>query len=262
MSLNIPNPETEPTTEVYDLTLVVACYNEKFVLESSISQIVNCLECSKFSWEIIFIDDTSSDGTPEIIRSLIQRIPNSRAVFHAENQGRGATVTDGIKLARGRVAGYIDIDLATAANYIVPLTAAVLQGVDVAMAWRIYKVSPLVIHRWVLSRGYHYLMRFILGVRLKDTETGCKFFRRQSILPILEQTKDTHWFWDTEICTRCYFEGLSILELPTLYLRRPETGTTVKIFRDSVRYLVSLLQFAPEARRLRCAYERRQGKIR
>jgi hypothetical protein len=78
---------------------------------------------------------------------------------------------------------------------------------------------------------------------LYDTETGCKFFSREKILRVIDEIVDEHWFWDTEICVRSHLKGLRIEEVPTLYVRRPETGTTVKILRDTLRYLRNLIWF-------------------
>ena len=97
--------------------------------------------------------------------------------------------------------------------------------------------------RWITSRGYSWLVGNLLGVDIKDTETGCKFFNREAILPVLEKTQDPHWFWDTEIMVRSYYEGLKIVEYTVLFIRRPEVPSTVRLIKDSLYSFFKLWQF-------------------
>ncbi|MBL7662838.1 glycosyltransferase [bacterium] len=244
--------------EQIDLSLVVACYNEKLVLERNIARIKQVLDRTNYNYEIIFVDDCSKDNTREIIQRLCAEDSRLRYLFHEKNAGRGRTVTDGVKIAKGKVAGFVDIDLATAAWYIPEIVSRVLSGVDMCMAWRIYKVSPRISHRWILSRGYHFLVHYFLELGDLDTETGFKFFNREKIIPVLEAIKDPHWFWDTEICARAKYAGLKIDQVPTLYLRDHTTGTTVKILKDSLVYFKNLMAFRSEAAQLKQAWKSRQ----
>jgi glycosyltransferase involved in cell wall biosynthesis len=234
-----------------DLSLVIACYNEQKILERSVLKLREVLDNSTYSYEIIYVDDRSQDQTATIIRQLIAGHANERALFHEQNRGRGQTVTDGIQQARGMFVGFIDIDLETEAFYILPLLHELHKGADLATAWRIYKIQLRDLHRLILSKGYIWLVRKLLAIPLHDTETGCKFFRREAILPVLTEIKDRHWFWDTEIMVRSYLRGLVIQELPTLYIRKYETGTTVKLFRDTWRYLKNLAWFYREVQLIR-----------
>jgi glycosyltransferase involved in cell wall biosynthesis len=236
-----------------DLSLVIACYNEEPVLEDSVRQAIEILDSTRFTYEIIFVDDCSQDRTRELIDSLMIRYndKNFRKVFHEHNTGRGRAVADGIRIARGDVAGYIDIDLEVHARYIPSMLLAIRDGADVATAHRIYKVQPRLFNRFVLSTGYAWLMRHLLDVHLKDTETGYKFFKREHILPVLDQVNDERWFWDTEIMVRSVLHGLRIREIPCLFIRRYDKKSTVNVFRDSWDYFVDLWRFRRVVKQIR-----------
>jgi len=234
-----------------DLSLVIACYNEMHVINESVSKIKTTLDNTKFNYEIIFVDDRSTDGTVDYLKALVGKNSNMRLLCHQTNKGRGQTVTDGIKLAQGEIVGFNDIDLSTSAAYIPYLALRVKQGKDVVSARRIYKVMPAIVHRWILSRGYNILMRFLLKIDLSDTETGCKFFNRKKILPILEKIANPGWFWDTEIMVHSYLSGLKIEEVPTLFLRNPDNKSTVKIFKDSFEYFLNLVKFKHTLRKIK-----------
>lgn len=225
-----------------DVSIIIPCYNEENIIEDSVNQICEIMDNTKFSYEIIFVDDKSKDRTVEKINRIIAN-RNMRAIFHDENEGRGKSVTDGIQIAKGDIVGFIDIDLEIHARYIPSLVLAIKNGADVATAWRIYKFKVSRLLRFIASKGYNFLVRNFLGVRLKDTETGLKLFNRNKLLPILEKIESKHWFWDTEIMSRCYFSKLKISEVPALYLPRTDKKSTVRLFRDSYDYFINLLKF-------------------
>jgi glycosyltransferase involved in cell wall biosynthesis len=85
----------------YDVSLIVACYNEEPLLEESVRQTIEVLDHTPWSYEIIFVDDCSQDRTRAIIDGLLTRYKdrNLRKLFHRRNKGRGGTVTDGIRIA-------------------------------------------------------------------------------------------------------------------------------------------------------------------
>ena len=228
-----------------DLTLVIACYNEEPILEASVAETLRVLDALRAEVEIIFVDDTSRDNTRAVIDRIIAAHPGRRLrkIEHPQNVGRGGTVTDGIRAASGRLVGYIDIDLEVHARYIPACLIALESGYDVATALRVYKFYWRSIDRYVMSKGYRWLMRQMLRLPLEDTETGFKFFRRDRILPLLDQTKDRGWFWDTEIMARAHFAGLRIVEVPALFVRRFDKQSTLHPFADTIDYLGKLWRF-------------------
>jgi glycosyltransferase involved in cell wall biosynthesis len=240
-------------TDKYDFSLVIACYNEEPLLEESVKEVVQVLDSTCWTYEVIFVDDCSQDSTREIIDRLIKKYKNNnfRKLFHEKNTGRGRTVTDGIRLAQSDIVGYIDIDLEVPARYVPSMITALKNGADLATAHRVYKIHWRLFHRFVLSTGYKWLTRSLLGVNLKDTETGFKFFNRDRILPILGQVEDEHWFWDTEVMVRSLLQGYRIVEIPCLFIKRYDKRSSVNIFQDSFDYFVKLWRFRRVIRQMR-----------
>jgi glycosyltransferase involved in cell wall biosynthesis len=227
------------------VSVVIACYNEERVLAASFAEIRDVLESLGRPWEILFVDDVSRDRTREIIQEIVAAHPQLalRTLFHEANRGRGATVTDGFRAARGAIAGYLDVDLEVHARYIPSLVRALEKGADIATVRRIYAFQARSLDRYLMSRGYSFLTRLILGTRLRDTETGYKFFRSDTVLPLLDEIADPGWFWDTEFMVRAERRGLRIEEVPGAYIRRFDKQSTVSGLRDSVRYFGKLLSF-------------------
>lgn len=232
----------------YDLSLVIACYNEGSNFIKSVKKVFEVLDETDFIYEVIFVEDKSLDKTAKKIKQILKNNPrrNLTAVYHQKNQGRGKTVTEGIFLAKGKVVGFIDIDLEVPPDYIPRFVNAILSGYHIATARRIYDFNLRSLPRWISSKGYVLLKKWLLKTYLKDTEAGYKFFKRKKILSVLKKTKDPGWFWDTEIMIRSYLAGLKIIEIPTVFIRNLEKKSTVRLIPDSLDYLIKLFQFKKE----------------
>ncbi len=238
-----------------ELSIVLACYNAESHLRESVQQLIETMSVTRYnnSYELIFVDDGSMDGTVRIIEDFVlsHQEVRTRLILHERNTGRGRTVTDGLLAARGRIAGFLDTDLETSAHYIPAAALAIERGADVVSAVRVYKLLWHSIFRQLMSYAYHGLERVALQLPLKDTEAGFKFFNMKRILPVLAQCTDPGWFWDTEIMARSYFSGLKIVELPTLFIKRYDKPSTVRPIHDTIEYLRNLAAFSRVARDLR-----------
>jgi len=227
------------------LSLVLACYNEAQHLADSFREIRETLEQTRWPFEIIFVDDVSRDRTRDVLREIVAEHPrlDMRVILHERNRGRGATVADGFRAAHGEIVGYLDVDLEVHCRYIPSLVRAIEKGADIATLRRIYAFQVRSLHRYFMSRGYSWLVQRVLDLPFHDTETGYKFFRRGTVLPLLDEIADPGWFWDTEFMARAYRRGLSVLEVPGAYVRREDKTSTVSGVRDSLQYFRRLLAF-------------------
>jgi Glycosyl transferase family 2 len=238
-----------------ELSLVIACYNEGEHLQGSVARVVEICDASRIDYELLFIDDGSTDDTREILTSLRNRYSSRRLSIHfnEQNLGRGATVRRGLDLARAPVAGFLDIDLEVDATYISTFYSTVLNGADLAIGRRVYDVTPATAARCVMSRGYCLLRRAMLGLPFDDTEAGYKFFRLASMRPVLAHCSDAGWFWDTEVVTRAYDARLEIAEVTCRFVRNPGKTSTVKPIRDAWRHVAGLAALRRSRRREGCA---------
>lgn len=227
-----------------DVSIIIACYNEEDLLVGSVREIENVMSQTSYTYELIFIDDCSQDRTRHIILKLADTQPHIRYVFHEKNVGRGGTVCEGLRMARGRMAGYLDIDLEVHARYIPSMLFAIENdGYDISTAYRVYKIPSGPFTRHVLSVAYRKLVRYFLKTNLLDTETGFKFFNRQKILPIVDACENRGWFWDTEVMVLSEKNNLRIKEIPCLFIRQRDKVSTVKIIPDTIDYFSNLWKF-------------------
>ena len=226
-----------------DISIILPCYNEETIFEQSMRKILNLLQKTKFNYEIVLVDDFSKDNTRELIKKTAAGNKNIRYIFHEKNMGRGKTVSDGIRMASGRIAGYIDIDLEISEENILSHALAIEEGYDIAYADRITGLNMSNLMRHFLHAAYIMMVRVFLGFSFGDTNAGCKFFNRKKILPILEKVEDNHWFWDTEILLRGYGMGLKIKKIPVLYLKNEGKKSTVRTFSDTLYFMKKIMQY-------------------
>lgn len=228
-----------------NFSLILPLYREAEHIRQSLAEIHHTLVGARLSFEIILIDDASPDDTVRIVREELPKYPEMRFLKHAQNLGRGATVCDGIRAAGGRVVGFIDVDLEVSPVYIPQFVRIILGGeADVVTGLRVYRTSLRAITRYLSNVTYRILVHTMLRLPYEDTETGYKFFRRETIVPVLADTSDPGWFWDTEIMAQCFRHGLRVKEVPVLFLRRRGKTSTVRLLFDSVMYFKKLLAFS------------------
>lgn len=233
-----------------ELSLVIPCYNEQNHLMDSITKVTSVLREHQINYEIIFVDDVSKDLTRGIIHEIVDSGTEYRAVFHEINMGRGQSFADGARVARGDIIGYIDIDLEVSEEYIPNMIKAIRLGADVATGHRKIKFSTRPYHllRHILSLGYRILFRLVLGIPIRDPESGFKFFRKEKLLELLDFANNPGWLWDTQAMAYSFTLGYTIAEIPCCFIRRADKKSTIKVFSYTVRQARELFEFSREFR--------------
>ncbi|MBI3573427.1 glycosyltransferase family 2 protein [Candidatus Kaiserbacteria bacterium] len=231
-----------------DISIVVACYNEMPHLPESVKEIEDVLDRTRYSYELIFIDDKSADATRESIEHICEGKKNFRYVFHEKNVGRGGTVREGFAMAKGTYAGFLDIDLEVRAWYIPALIGYLEKGADVACIERIEEWSwnPYLILRRIVSGGYKMLSKIMLPMRTRDSEAGYKFFKMATMADLIQKTTDKGWFWDTEIIMVAEAARKKVQSVRGVFTKRPEKKSTVRLMPDSVKHFRALMRFRKE----------------
>jgi undecaprenyl-phosphate 4-deoxy-4-formamido-L-arabinose transferase len=171
-------PETVPAVSV-----IVTAYNEEATLDELYRRAVESLEADGRSFELIFVDDGSSDGTFERIERLHARDHRVRAVRFKRNFGQHPAMHAGLARARGDIVVTMDGDLQNAPEDIPRLIAAVESGADVASGRRAARHDSW--GRTLPSRLINGMLRRFTGVTI--TDFGCAFnaYRRSAVEPML-----------------------------------------------------------------------------
>ena len=202
---------------VLQVDIVVPVRNEERDLAPSVQRLVSYLrESFPFCARITIADNGSTDATWPIASRLARELPEVRAI-HMELPGRGRALRAIWSESDAEVLAYMDVDLSTDLNALLPLVAPLLSGhSDLAIGTRLARGSRVVRgpKRELISRSYNMLLRTLMGARFSDAQCGFKAIRRDQARALLPFTQDTGWFFDTELLVLAERAGLRIHEIP------------------------------------------------
>jgi glycosyltransferase involved in cell wall biosynthesis len=232
--------DSEKTLEV---SVVFPAYNEVDFLEPAVTKAAATLDEFTHSYEIIIAEDGSTDGTAERSEELTKKYAYLRHIHRDARMGRGRALNNAFKQCRGAVFVYMDLDLATSLKHLRPLVEAIsLEGYDFSTGSRMLPDSKVerTMRRAISSKTYNWLVRHMLGSKLRDHQCGFKGFKREPTLLLLDEVNAGHWFWDTEIFVRAQRKGYKIKEIAVEW----HTGrkTKVNLFKDSYNMGKQVLQ--------------------
>jgi putative flippase GtrA len=210
--------------------IVVPVRNEERDLGPSVRRIEAYLRTRfPFTARITIADNGSSDGTWAVASSLASELDAVRAV-RLEQPGRGRALRSSWQASDADVLAYMDVDLSTDLNALLPLVAPLLSGhSDVAIGTRLARGARVVRgpRREVISRGYNLLLHATLGARFSDAQCGFKAISRARARVLLPLTRDTGWFFDTELLILAQEAGLRIHEVPVDWIDDTDSRVNV-----------------------------------
>jgi putative flippase GtrA len=205
------------TMRVLQVDIVVPVRNEERDLAPSVRRLVSYLrEGFPFTARVTIADNGSTDGTWAIADRLARDFDEVRAV-RMEQPGRGRALRAVWSQSDAEVLAYMDVDLSTDLNALLPLVAPLLSGhSDVAIGTRLARGSRVIRgpKRELISRCYNLLLHACMGARFSDAQCGFKAIRREQARALLPLTRDTGWFFDTELLVLAERAGLRIHEIP------------------------------------------------
>ena len=218
--------EQPPSVEI-----VVPAYNEEAELEASILRLRWFLDTSfPFDATVTVADNASTDRTWEIAAGLARRVPGVRAVHLAE-KGRGRALRAAWMASDATVVAYMDVDLATGLDALLPLVAPLLSGhSDVAIGTRLARGSRVVRgpKRELISRGYNLVVRAALHNGFSDAQCGFKAVRTDVARVLLPMVEDETWFFDTELLVLAERHALRIHEVPVDWTDDPDSRVDIR----------------------------------
>jgi glycosyl transferase family 2 len=211
--------------------IVIPVRNEERDLAPSVRRLAAYLggEREPFTAQITIADNGSTDGTWAQALTLMVELPVVRAV-RLERPGRGGALRSVWSSSDAAVLAYMDVDLSTDLNALLPLLAPLVSGhSDVAIGTRLARGSRVVrgMRREVISRGYNLLLHAVLGTGFSDAQCGFKAIRADAARVLLPLTTDTGWFFDTELLVLAERAGLRIHEVPVDWIDDPDSRVKI-----------------------------------
>lgn len=175
-----------------DISVVVPLYNEADSLPELVAWIDRVAAEHAYAYEVILVDDGSSDGSWEVVESLKKQYPAIRGISFARNYGKSAALYCGFAAAEGEVVFTMDADLQDSPDEIPELRRMVLEeGYDLVSGWKKKRHDPIG-KRWP-SKFFNWTARTVSGIRLHDFNCGLKAYRRK-VVKAIEVYGEMHRF--------------------------------------------------------------------
>jgi glycosyltransferase involved in cell wall biosynthesis len=189
------------------ISVVVPVHNEDRSVELLYDELRSALEPLAQEWEMIFVDDGSTDGTFAALTRLHSRAGNVRVVRLRRNFGKAAALVAGFDQAHGDIVVTIDGDLQDDPAEIPRLLAKLDEGFDLVSGWKAHRRDPVT--RRMLSHIFNWVTSRFSGVRLHDMNCGLKAYRAE-VVHGLRLYGELHRF----IPVLAHYRGFRIAELP------------------------------------------------
>ena len=231
------------------LSVVIPAYNEEYNLRTGVlDSVYDYLSRQKFIWEILFVDDGSTDGTAKLAEDFAKKHSNF-FVLKEPHRGKAGTVTAGILKAKGEIVLFTDTDQATPIDQLKKILPKFKEGFDVVIGSRHGREGAPIIRK-VMAFGFSFLRLIVLRLPFKDTQCGFKafssnsadeIFKRLEIFSSKNRSKGASVTagFDLEILYVARKLGYKIAEVPVDWHHKE--GTKVDPIKDSIEGLRGLI---------------------
>lgn len=203
------------------LSLIVPFYNEEESLPMLLDQICQAMEEKElhalfelpFTFELLMIDDGSTDGSSGFIRKQIDRRPEVKLVSLQKNFGKTAALAAGFRYASGEVVVTLDADLQDDPFTVKELVAKLQEGYDLVSGWKRQRNDPM--SKTIPSRIFNTTTRLLTGIELHDFNCGLKAYRRKVVASL-----DLHGEMHRYIPVLAEWNGFRVTEIPVKHNAR------------------------------------------
>lgn len=228
------------------LSIVIPAYNEEKRIGQTLSRYLRHYSSEKV--EFIVVLDGCTDNTLGVVKTYIPHYPDKLHYLDiANNIGKGHAVREGLKLAKGKLIGFVDADGSTSPDQF-DLLIQSISDYDGAIASRWKKGSEVInrkLVRQLISFGFVFFVKIIFWFPYADTQCGAKIFKRELIKSVLPKLKVANMAFDVEMIYRSRRMGFSIVEVPTRWVDETNStigGSFLKIVINGIKMFFTLLK--------------------
>jgi len=230
------------------MSVIFPAFNEEDNIRRTVEAAVKILPKVATSWEIIVVDDGSSDATARICDDLKARYTEVKVIRHGQNRGYGAALKSGIMTAKYDLIFFSDSDGQFDLRELIQLICW-SEDYDIVAGYRAKRQDPL--HRRINALGWNVLVRLVLGIKIRDIDCAFKLFRRAVFDQV--QIRSVGAMVNTEVLAQAARLGMRIHQVKVNHFPRrhgKQSGANlhviIKAFRELCRLWRQLRRVAPD----------------
>lgn len=226
-----------------EISIVIPAYNEEARISVSLEKIAAYMYRRGTLYELIVVNDGSTDSTLSVVQELIPKIPSLKIVTYDKNQGKGNATKAGVLEAKGQIVFFTDADLSTPIEEIERFLVEIKQA-DVVIGSRAAHGASIKIHepfhREILGKLFCLFVRLFCVPGFADTQCGAKMFKGEVSRILFQQLKIARFAFDVELLYLAKRSGFRVKELPiTWYF---SNNSRVRTFRDGFKMLWDVMK--------------------
>jgi dolichyl-phosphate beta-glucosyltransferase len=223
-------------------SVVIPAYNEAERIAATLKKIHEYLLTRDYRYEIIVVDDGSTDGTRMVVSKTAQEIPFVRLLENGVNRGKGYSVRAGVLHSQGEIILFSDADLSTPIQEVDKLADWLGMGYDIAIGSRALPGSEILVRqprqRQLMGKVFNRLVQLLTVSGIRDTQCGFKLFKQDVAKVLFEKQTVWGFGFDVEILFIASKSGYRIKEVPVKWIDSPDSR--VHIVKDSFTMLTDL----------------------
>ncbi|NQS99802.1 MAG: glycosyltransferase [Candidatus Omnitrophica bacterium] len=232
-------------SEKLDISIVIPAFNEAKRLPAFLERVITYCNNTPGKYEIIVVDDGSSDQTGEVAGSFKGQSTNLSVIRLPKNRGKGYAIKQGFFKSKGRICTFLDADGSTEPDEIQKNIHYILEdGYDIFAGSREVESEGQIIkgklHRRLIGRIFNFLTKACLSQDIKDNLCGFKIFKKEVIRPLFSRAFIEEFGFDMEIIYLAQQMGYRVKEGGVSW--HHVDGSKVNLFTDSVRVFLNILQ--------------------
>jgi dolichyl-phosphate beta-glucosyltransferase len=224
------------------LSVVIPAYNEEGRIAKTLSNVYSFLSKTYPQFEIVVVDDGSTDRTPSIVNDFARSNGKVHIIKNYLNIGKGYSVKRGMLASKGEIIIFSDADESVPISETERFVGSIRKGSDIAIASRALKSSQIIkrqaVWRQTMGKIFNFFVRFLTLPGIKDTQCGFKCFRREAALDIFSEQKLKGFAFDVEVLYLAQAKGYRISQLPVQWINSPKSK--VDPLKDSLDMLKDL----------------------
>ena len=235
-----------------DVSIIIPSYNEERRLPPTLLDIVDFFNSRSDSYEVIVVNDGSSDATAEVVEKFAKLNPTVTLLSLEHNQGKGAAVKAGALSAIGDLVLFADADGSSPIEEFQKLHQAISNGADIAIGSRAMASTDTNVetkwYRKYLGRSFNFVVNLLILPGIADTQCGFKLFTRDAARFLFQNQTATGFSFDVELLYMAQRTGMNIAEIPINWTNVP--GSKVNLALDAAKMFLDILKFRVRHRNL------------